>query len=422
MFQIIQKYFINLKTTYYSFPRKFWLVVAVSFIDRVGGTLLFPFFALYITGHFDVGMTKAGSVLGLFSVFGMVGGVLGGALTDRMGRKSLILFGLVFSAISTLTLGFVDDFNLLIPMAVLIGTLSNIAGPAHSAMIADILPEEKRQEGFGIMRVIANMAWLIGPTVGGFFASRDFFILFITDAIISLLVAILFFLFIPETQSAQLREQHEKSGTTMLDSFAGYVSVTKDKAFMAFIVASIVAGIVYGQMYSTLSVYLRDEHGMGPQEYGYLMSISAVFVILLQFSTSRKIRNKPPFLMLSIGTLFYMLGFSTFGIFDTFWLFAFNIIIITIGEMINMPTMSVLTAKFAPEEFRGRYMAVFELTWAIPGAIGPGLAGLIIDGANPDLLWYIGGGLCLLSAVMYYSLHLKLGSQERFILHPESAS
>jgi hypothetical protein len=73
-----------------------------------GGTLLFPFFSLYITQKFGVGMTQAGIVLGSFSAFGLVGSMVGGALTDKFGRKSLILFGLVFSAISTLSLGLVS--------------------------------------------------------------------------------------------------------------------------------------------------------------------------------------------------------------------------------------------------------------------------------------------------------------------------
>src|SRR5512142_1934654 len=90
------------------FPRKFWFVVLVSFIDRVGGTLLFPFFSLYITSRFGVGMTEAGIVLGLFSICGLVGNFLGGALADRFGRRALILFGLVFSAVSTLSLGLVS--------------------------------------------------------------------------------------------------------------------------------------------------------------------------------------------------------------------------------------------------------------------------------------------------------------------------
>ena len=73
---------------YNEFPRQFWLVVGVSFIDRVGGTLLFPFFALYITQRFEVGMTQAGIILGVFSISSLVGNMLGGALTDRFGRRS----------------------------------------------------------------------------------------------------------------------------------------------------------------------------------------------------------------------------------------------------------------------------------------------------------------------------------------------
>ena len=81
------------------------MVVLLRFIDRIGGTLLFPFLALYITQRFHVGMTQAGIILGVLWDFGLVGSMIGGALTDKFGRRRLILFGLVFSAMSTLPLG-----------------------------------------------------------------------------------------------------------------------------------------------------------------------------------------------------------------------------------------------------------------------------------------------------------------------------
>ena len=93
---------------YHQFPKKFWIVVGVHFVDKIGATIMFPFFALYITRKFHVGMTEAGVLLGLFSLAGMVGSVIGGALTDRLGRRKLILFGLVTSALSALTLGSVN--------------------------------------------------------------------------------------------------------------------------------------------------------------------------------------------------------------------------------------------------------------------------------------------------------------------------
>ena len=408
----------RLRKTYHEFPSRFWIVVGVSFIDMVGGTLLFPFFALYITQRFNVGMTQAGLILGFFSLFGLFGSVIGGALTDRFGRRRLILFGLVFSAVSTLSLGAVTQLAWLFPLAVVIGLLSDIAGPARHAMIADILPEAQRQEGFGLLRVVANLAWIIGPTIGGFVASRSFFALFVMDAVASCVVAVLFYLMMPETKPERAPGQPHES---MLTTFRNYSVVLRDRAFMAFLAACALTGLVYQQMYNSLSVYLRDYHGIQPQGYGFLLSASAVTVILFQFSVTRRSKRQPPFLMMALGTLFYLVGFGMFGLVSLYWLFALAIIIITVGEMIVMPTTQALAANFAPAEMRGRYMAAFGLSWAVPATVGPGAAGYILDHYNPNLLWYVGAALCLVSALGFYALHVRLGGQERFAARAEGA-
>jgi MFS family permease len=407
--------FANLNKIYHEFPRRFWVVVAVSFIDRIGGTLLFPFFALYITQRFGVGMTQAGVVLGMFSVFSLLGGMFGGALTDRFGRRRLILFGLIFSALSTLSLGLVNDYALLLPVAAVIGLLADVAGPAHQAMIADILPEEKRQEGFGILRVVANISWIIGPVIGGFVADRSFFALFVIDAIISCIVAVLFYILIPETKPEPHPDaEHE----TLLQTFGGYRRALQDYSFVAFILASILMGLVYQQMYHTLSVYLRDVHGISPQGYGVLLTFSAVTVILFQFWTTRVIKTRPPFLMMALGVIFYAIGFGMFALVTLYLLFGAAIVVITIGEMIVMPTSSALAAHFAPEEMRGRYMAVFGLTYLVPSIFGPAAAGFILDNYNPNLVWVLGSILCVVSALCFYALHARLGRLERFAPAP----
>jgi MFS family permease len=403
--------FNRLQKIYHEFPRLFWIVVGVRFVDGIGGTLLFPFFALYITQKFGVGMTQAGILLGMSSLFGLVGSMFGGALTDKFGRKQLILFGLVFSAISTLGFGLINKISIMYPMVIVVGLLSSVAHPAHEAMIADILPENKRQEGFGILRVVANYAWIIGPTIGGFLANINFFYLFVIDAIISCIVAVIIARTIPETKPE--RHAHEPS-ESFLKTVAGYRFVVRDTAFMSFIVANIIMLIVYQQMYGSLSVYLRDNHGINPQGYGFLMTTSAITVVLFQFWLTRQIKNRPPFLMMAFGTIFYMIGFLLFGIVTTFILFGLNIVIITIGEMIVVPTSQALVAGFAPEAMRGRYMAIAGLSWAIPSTIGPGAAGYILDHYNPNLLWYIGGALCGLSVLAYYALHLRLGTKAEF--------
>jgi MFS family permease len=279
-------------------------------------------------------------------------------------------------------------------------------------MIAYILPENKRQEGFGILRVVANFSWIIGPTIGGVLASINFFYLFVIDSVVSCIVAVIIARVIPETKPTP--HAHEES-ESFFKTLTGYRLVLRDSAFISFIVANIIMLIVYQQMYGSLSVYLRDNHGFSPREYGYLMSTSAVTVVLFQFWLTRQIKHRPPFLMMAFGTIFYAIGFVLFGFFTTFILFGLNIVIITIGEMIIMPTSQALVAGFAPSEMRGRYMAIAGLSWAIPSTIGPGLAGYIMDNYNPNLVWYLGGALCMLSVLAYYGLHLRLGSKPEFV-------
>lgn len=401
----------SFRDLYHEFPSRFWIVVGVHFIDRIGGTLAFPFFALYITGEFNVGMTEAGILLGLLSLAGILGSVVGGGLTDRLGRRKLILFGLVASAVSALTFGAVNEFAWLFPVAALVGLFSEVGGPAHAAMIADILPKEQRQEGFGILRVVGNMSWLVGPTIGGFVARTSFFALFVIDAAISCCVALLFYLFMAETRPAP-DERHAEEG--FFETFRNYRIVLADKAFVAFLLAAVLMGMVYIQMYNSLSVYLRDTHGIQPQGYGVLLTSSAITVICFQFWTMRVIKKQPQFLLMAIGTVFYLVGFGMFGIVTAYWLFVLAVVIITVGEMIVVPTSQTLAAGFARTDMRGRYMAVFGLSFSAPAAIGPLAAGIVLDNYQPNLLWYLSVLLCAVSASGFYALHLKLGAEPRF--------
>jgi len=398
-----------------SFPRTFKIIIVTTFIDRLGGSMLFPFFALYLTDRFDVGLSEVGVLFLIFSITSFIGSFAGGALTDRFGRRRMIIFSLVASSLSTAAMGLVNTLEGFFIIGTISGLFTDVGGPAQQAIIADILPEEKRQEGFGVLRVVGNLAWIIGPTIGGFIANRNFFNLFVIDAIISCIVAALIFRLLPETKPATKVEAHHEKPESIMQTVLGYRVALRDFAFMAFIVASILMLIVYQQAYGALSVFLRDVHGISTQGYGFLMTASAITVVLFQFSVSRWLRGRPPFLMMAIGTLFYMIGFTMFGLVSPYWLFVVCIVIITMGEMIVVPVSQGLAANFAPEDMRGRYMAVFGLSWALPQAVGPGAAGYIMDNFNPNLLWYIGGILCALSAFSFWALHLKLGKRERFV-------
>jgi MFS family permease len=406
----------RIRSTFQEFPTKFWVLVGATFIDRIGGTLIFPFFALYVTQKFNVGMTQAGILLGIFSLSGLTGSMVGGALTDKFGRRWMVLFGLVFSALSSLSMGLVNQLSAFYGLAVIVGLLSNVAGPARQAMVADMLPEEKRAEGFGVLRVAGNLAWIFGPMIGGFLAAKSYLLLFVLDAISSLITAAIVYRLVPETKPEVSEETARES---LLETFVGYRTVLKDYVFLAFLLTSALMTLVYLQMYNTLSVYLRDVHGVPTQGYGFMLSLDAATVVLFQFWVTRRIKVFPPMLMMVAGTLFYLVGFSMYGFVSAYWLFIVAILLITIGEMIVIPVGQVLVARFAPEDKRGRYMAVYGLSWSIPSAVGPLAAGLIMDNFDPRWVWYAGGILCAIAAIGFYILHRVY--QERFAPVTEEA-
>lgn len=409
----------NLKNTYRRYPRHFWTLIIAMFIDHLGGSLVFPFLSLYITKKFNVGFSAVGIIFALHSSAAFFGNILGGALTDKLGRKTMLIFGLIASATSVLLMGLINKLEAYYGLALFTGLFSNIGGPAVQAMLTDILPEKHRTEGFGIHRVAFNLAVTIGPAIGGLLANIDFVWLFITDCVISIITAIIVFLALPETRPVAASGEAEK---TLAQSIGGYGQVLRDRIFVSLITLALISTLVYTQMNTSLSVFLRDMHGISPQGYGYLLSLNAGMVVLFQFWVTRQIKTFQPLVLMAVGTFFYAIGFGMYGFVSTYALFLFAMAVITVGEMILAPVGQSIIARLAPEHMRGRYMAAFQMSWGASYALGPVLAGIIIDNYNPNWVWYAGGILCSISSMGYYWLYKRAGGRFQAIETSEDLS
>ena len=405
------------RKTYHDYPRAFWIYNIIVFIDRLGGFMLYPFFALYLTKKFEIGMSTVGLLFAIFSISGMAGSALGGALTDRMGRKAVIIFSLILSSFSALGMGFAPTIGIFIAVVAIVGTLSSIGHPAHEAVVADLLPPKKRAEGYGIIRVSFNIAVIIAPPIAGLLISRSYLTLFLVDAVISLISAAIVLFMLPETKpQAQVNAKPE----SMKQTFAGYGRVFKDTSFLAFIGVTVLMTLVYMNMNSTLGVYLRDQHRLPEVRYALLLSINAILVVLFQFWVTRRLEKYRPLLMMAAGSLLYALGFAMYGFASGFAFFIAAMIIITIGEMIVSPFQQSLVASFAPESMRGRYMAVSGLSWSISFTVGPYFAGLILDSGHPNLLWALCGLVGMLATLGFVVLN-KVRQPSAPLIEPAAA-
>ena len=394
--------FAKFKNIYKEYPSAFKVLTLATFIDMLGSFLLFPFYSLYVTSHFGVGMIEVGYLLSINSIGHLIGGMIGGALADKYGRRAMILLGLIVSGIGSIMLGLVNDLYVFYILAGFLGLIGSFGGPARQAMVADLLPKEKQAEGFGILRVAFNLSAVIGPLLGGFLASQSYMLLFILDAASSIITAVIVFYVIPETKP-QLDES--KSEETVMKTLIGYKEVLKDWRFLLFLSVSAITVLVYTQMNSTLAVFLRDYHGFPEQGFGLLLSMNAAMVVFFQLWITRKISKYSPMKIMAFGTIFLMIGFGMYGFIAEPYLFFIAMAIITVGEMIVYPTGQSSAASFASEDKRGRYMAVYGFQWMIPNMFGALGAGLIMVYIGPNWVWYLAGILSLISTIGFYLLH-----------------
>ncbi|XEO75593.1 Multidrug resistance protein MdtH [Candidatus Lokiarchaeum ossiferum] len=402
--------FANIKKTYHEFPESFWVITFASFIDTIGSFMIGPFLYLYMSRVFGLSMVEIGLMYTISAIGSLIGGMIGGSLTDKFGRKKIALFGLLVSGASSLTLIFISNINIFYIFIGIIGLLGTIGAPARQAMLADVLTVEKRPEGFSILRIIFNLSATIGPALGGLLASFDFKWLFIGDAISSLITAILFVIKVPEThpskvETSEILPEVASIETKPEKSKFGYGEIFRNWRFMIFVAISALMSLVFRQMGTTLSIFLTEDLSFTPQQYGLLISMNALMVVMMQFWITKRIKMFSAFIMMAVGSILYGIGLGMYGFIGTLPLAFGAMVILTIGEMVLSPFHQTMVANFAPEDQRGRYSAVYTFVGLFLLMLSPIGAGAIMDNLDRKILWYVAGLLTFIAAFGYVVLH-----------------
>ncbi len=399
----------SIKRTYHEFPQAFWNVMLGIFIDHIGGSLLFPFLALYVTQKFNVSLVDIGWITVASTIINILGTSAGGALADKYGRKTIGLIGLFGSALITLPMGLANSWGLFIVFRLLASFMGNFAGPAFNALMADLLPSDKRSQGYAALYIIGNLSAAIGPFLAGFLMGKSFMPLFIMDVVLSVFTGIYLIFKMPETKP----EGSKQSSTQSLkETFAGYKIVLRDKLFVTVVFLVVLTMMVYMNSTTTLSVYLNTMHGIPAKQFGYLITLNAGMVVLFEFSVSRYITKFKQSTMMCLGALLYAVGFGMIGAVSTYPLFVVSMVIITIGELISAPLYQTMAAEFAPVDMRGRYMAFLNISYSFAAAFGPLIAGYGLESSHPQWVWFVGGILCLIAAAGFYFTKIKTPQQE----------
>ncbi len=392
----------------FDYPGQFYLLVGGSLLTATGFTMAFPFLTLYLSTQLGIPMDRVGMVYIGNAAAGLFAQTLAGPLADHFGRKPVMILGLLTQACVCVAYTQADAFEEFVLLATLGGFFGSLYMPASSAMVIDLVGNERRTEAFGLTRVATNLGWVIGPSLGGLLATRSYSVLFLGAAIAQLIFMVLLLLLSTETLPSGSAKTAVRGWT------GGYGAVLRDRTFMVFIVASTMTTLVYAQLNTTMPVYLKRDVGIPESGYGLLMALNAGMVVLLQFPTTRLVQRWDRVYMLALGTLLYALGLGSLGWWRLLPLFALSVGVLTVGEMIIAPVASALVADLSPNHMRARYMAVFGLTWTVGFGLGPTWGGIVMQRWGSAWVWNIALLMGCLAALAY----LPLRSQRHLIPHP----
>lgn len=384
------------------YPHQFWVLFWGTLINALGNGFILPFLAIYL--HERLHLSPAEIGLFFISTFGigLITLMTAGPLLDRHGRKPLMVLSLLLSSLVMVGFGLAHTLATLVPLAILAGIVFPLFTPASSAMVADLIKPTRRVHAYGLLRVVYNLGFALGPAIGGLIAGRfSFLVLFSLSAGAIFLFFLVALLFLRETKPLA---PPDSTGEQPQRRQGGYWQVFRHGPFMAFCGISMLMTLIYAQMYTNFPIYLTGISGFSTEQYGLLMTINAAMIAFLQWPITRLVADRPKTHMLALGASLYGIGFGAIALSNHLLALSFDVAIWTLGEMIAVPVGSALVAELAPERLRGRYMSVYSLAWGLGfsgGAVG---GGYWLGQLNPATLWLGAFAIGLFSASSYLLL------------------
>jgi MFS family permease len=395
-----------------NYPRQFWVLFWGLLVNASGNSMVWPFLTIYLRQKLEVPLTTVTLLLTLNSVASLASTFIAGPIADRFGRKGVMVVSMITSSIIYIAMIQAGSLQFWAILMALSGAANPIFRVGSNSMVADIVPEENRPNAYALLRMITNLGVSIGPSVGGFIAAVSYSWIFAIAATTSFLFTILIVLMVAET----MPDQAPTSGDTADKSGMGYTQVLRDRPFLAFCGIYSVAAMAYVMMMVLLPVYGKENFGVIESQYGFIMATNALMVVLFQYSVTNITKRYPDLLVMAVGALFYALGVGSIALGWNFFTFLGSMIILTIGELIAMPTSLTLTANMAPPEMRGRYMGIYSLTFGIGIGVGPVIGGFLNDNLSPVAIWYGGMTLALLACggfvILYKTISGSTSSKE----------
>ncbi|WP_149184011.1 MFS transporter [Streptomyces sp. TRM49041] len=379
----------SISQTLRGIPGPIWLVLIGMLINRLGNFLQI-YLVLYLTDK-GFSVSAAAFALGAYGVGSVIGVLLGGSVSDRVGYAWTIVGSMALAGLLTLSLVYLSSLPLVIVVSAVIGMVAQAYRPASSALLVECTPEEHHVMVFAVYRMAFNLGTTAGPLLGALLITYSYDLMFYVDAVTSVGFA-LFALVLVRYGGSRGTAGPEEDGAGR-----SYLVVVRDMRYMLFLLALFLNAVVYIQHTSALPLQLKAD-GHGETFYSSLLSLNALMVICLELLFTKYVQHLSGRVAVALGIGLVGVGMNLYVAGPGMAMFVVATVVWTVGEMIGTPTASAWPGRVAPAHLRGRYIAAAAFPMQIGYAVGP-VIGVAAWQASSASVWWLCGVLTVVAVI-----------------------
>lgn len=366
-------------------PRTFWYLWCGLLINRLGAFGII-FLSLYLVQQRGLDPAGAGLVVGLYGIGGSVGVLTGGVLADRWGRRRTLLVSHAATTVLLVGLALVPWIPAIAAITLLVGAAQLMVGPPLIAAMVDVVPESDRTRAFSLEFWAINLGSAVAAPLAGLLADTGFTPLFLVEAGATFVTLMVLTFKVPETLPATPRARDR-----------GLVTVLSDRPFAVFVGLTLVLGVLTTQTSTILPLTMAADR-LRPSAYGLVTGVAGLLIVLGQLFIPGLIagRSKPRVLAGAYGVI--ACGTALVSVAHVLPVYLAAALVWTFGQMFAAPPNAGTIADLASAPLRGRYQAVFYLTFPIAGFVAPALGGVSVQWLG-HWHWALCGGIGALAAL-----------------------
>ena len=380
-------------------------------VDLLGYGIMLPLLPFYVRAQ-DGGAAIAGALSSLYASAQLFAGPVLGALSDRFGRRPVLLVCLLGTSLGYLILGLADSLSLIF-LAVLIDGLTGGNLTTAYAYIADVTNPENRARGMGMVGAAFGLGLMAGPALGGLLSKYGLYVPAITASAIALSNVIFGYFVLPESLPIERREN--KPVSQMFNWLTQFTELFRQGNIQKILIALFLLNLAFAGLQANFPLYSNQRFQWTPTQNSYFYLYVGICAVFIQGFLFGKLLPRFGERTLSLfGLICMSLGLAGMALARAAWILYPAVTIVALGTGTSIPSLTALVSLRVSESGQGRLMGGTQTLLSLTNIIGPTLAGLTFELIAFSAPYFL-GSLLSIGALSIVFLSLQGGR------HPDEA-